>query len=495
VILLSIDLGVNGFLAHVLHTRENHPECLTDLLFCSMRHACGTLIPMKQLQPVIWMKGTFLSPQHLQTQDRFLENTLRFHTESLSFQPWGFRSLRLDQEALAAGAVSIASCSGIFPDGLAFDIPDADAGPPPVQLADYFDADQQTVEVFLAIPSHRDRGLNVSTVAREFDTRYMAETAMLRDENSGLSEKPVQVARKNFKLLLDAQAQKGVSALRVARIHRTPAGTFQADARFVPPLLDIGANDYIVSIARRLVEILAAKSSLLAGNRRQKNLTLADFGTADIANFWLLYTINSNFPLFQHIFETRKGHPERLYATMLAIAGSLTTFSTQVHPRDLPKYDHDDLSGCFTELDEKIRFLLDTVVPSNFVSLPLKLVQPHIYATSIADDKYLNNTRMYLAVSAEMGEAELIGKTPYLIKLCSANHIEHLVRHALPGVPVTHVPRPPSQIPVKLNCQYFSINQSGGAWEAIARARNLAAYVPGDFPAPQLELVILLPES
>ena len=48
---------------------------------------------------------------------------------------------------------------------------------------------------------------------------------------------------------------------------------------------------------------------------------------------------------------------------------------------------------------------------------------------------------------------------------------------------------------VKLNCQYFSVAQTGGAWEAIARARNLAAYVPGDLPKPNLELIILLPEA
>jgi type VI secretion system protein ImpJ len=278
-------------------------------------------------------------------------------------------------------------------------------------------------------------------------------------------------------------------------VKRTPAGTNNLDPTFVPPLIDFAASDYLMSIARRLVEILAARSSLLAGARRQRNLNLADFSTADIANFWLLYTINSNFPILQHLFETRQGHPERLFNAMLGLAGSLTTFSTQIHPRDLPKYDHDDLSGCFTDLDEKIRFLLDTVIPSNFVSLPLKLVQPNIYATALADDKYLQHTRMYLAISAEMNEAELIAKTPYLIKICSASHIEHLVRQALPGVPLTHVQRPPSQIPVKLNCQYFSLNQSGGAWEAVGRARNLAAYVPGDFPAPQLELVILLPEA
>jgi type VI secretion system protein ImpJ len=450
---------------------------------------------MKQLQPVIWMKGTFLSPQHLQAQDRFLEDTLRFQTEALSFQPWGFTSLRINQEALAGGDLAISEASGIFPDGLIFSVPDADPAPPPVALADQFDPDSNEIDVFLAIPHQRHRGLNVSAAARSLDTRYLTDTALLRDENSGLSEKPIQVARKNLRLLPGNSVQQGVSAMRIAKVLRSPAGTLALDPTFVPPLLQLSASEYLQSIARRLVEILGARSTLLSSTRRQKNLTLADFGTSDIANFWLLYTVNSALPVLQHIFEARGGHPERLYSAMLGLAGSLTTFSTQVHPRDLPKYDHEDLSGCFTKLDEKIRFLLDTVVPANFVSLPLKLVQPHIYATSLAEDRYLQGSRMYLAVTAEMNEAELITKTPYLIKICSASHIELLVRQALPGVPLTHVQRPPSQIPVKLNAQYFSLNQSGGAWEAVQRARNLAAYVPGDFPVPQLELVILLPET
>jgi type VI secretion system protein ImpJ len=36
---------------------------------------------MRNLQPVIWAKGTFLTPQHLQTQDRLLEDLLRFRFE------------------------------------------------------------------------------------------------------------------------------------------------------------------------------------------------------------------------------------------------------------------------------------------------------------------------------------------------------------------------------------------------------------------------------
>ena len=64
------------------------------------------------------------------------------------------------------------------------------------------------------------------------------------------------------------------------------------------------------------------------------------------------------------------------------------------------------------------------------------------------------------------------------MKVCSGDTIDHLVRNALPGLPMNYVQQPPGAIPVKLNYQYFSLSQGGPCWEAIQRARNLAAYVP-----------------
>ena len=66
---------------------------------------------------------------------------------------------------------------------------------------------------------------------------------------------------------------------------------------------------------------------------------------------------------------------------------------------------------------------------------------------------------------------------------------------ALNGVTLTHVMSPPTSIPIKVDHQYFSLTQAGVAWEAIARARNVAAYIPGDLQNPQAELIIVLPEG
>jgi type VI secretion system protein ImpJ len=449
---------------------------------------------MKRLQPVIWSKGTALAPQHLQSQDRYFENSLQFRLNALAFRPWGFKHLTIDQELLASGSFAVSQASGLLPDGLPFDIPDSDDPPAAKPLDKVFEPDTDVVDLYLAIPEHKERGLNISATP-ESSSRYYAEATFLRDETTGMSERPVRMAKKNFRLLTGSELREGYSSLPVARVKRSAAGAYSADAAFVPPLLNIHASPPLVSMVRRLVEILAAKSGRLADQRRHKSRVLAEFTASDIPNFWLLYTINSYLPRLNHLYEGKRSHPEPLFYAMLGLAGALTTFSKEVDVRDLPKYDHDDLSGCFHDLESKLRILLETTVPSNFVALALKQIQPFIYGTALDDEKYLTNTHLYLAIQAEVNQADLIGKVPQLVKICSANHIEHLIRHALPGVPLTYVPSPPGSIPVKLNYKYYSLSQTGLAWEAVTRSRNLAAYVPEDFPHPQLELVILLPEK
>src|SRR5215475_3510418 len=105
---------------------------------------------MKQLEPVIWTKGTFLSPQHLQHQDRFLGDLLQFRLESMSFRPWGFRVLEISQPALTAATFGIRRAEGIFPDGLPFAFPDSDKSPDPKPLADCFERGKESVELYLA---------------------------------------------------------------------------------------------------------------------------------------------------------------------------------------------------------------------------------------------------------------------------------------------------------------------------------------------------------
>ena len=447
------------------------------------------------MQPVLWTKGVLLSPQHFQTQDRYLEDLLEFQLSSLAASPWGFRRLEIDREALASGSFALTTAVGILPDGLLFDLPGSESAPQPKALEGAFAQDQQWLDVYLGAPAYHDGGRNVSGLNRDRDARYRVEELLLRDEITGQSERPIQVARRNFRFLFGGESLEGTSALHVARVTKSATGDYQLDPQFVPPLVDILASGHLMSIARRLTEILAAKSTTLASGRRQKNQSLAEFGVADVASFWLLYTINSALPELRHIFETRRGHPIELYRAMLALAGSLTTFSGTVHPRDLPAYEHDQLSTCFNTLDVQLRELLETVVPATMVTLPMTLVQPSVYATALDEERYLAAPQLYLAITVEGRSTDVAARGPHLLKVSAASQLDTLIRQALPGITLTHVPNPPSAVSMKLNYHYFLLQKSGQAWEAVARSRNVAAYVPAEFVNAQLELVIVLPKA
>jgi type VI secretion system protein ImpJ len=448
---------------------------------------------MRQLQAVLWTKGVLLTPQHMQTQDHFLEDLLQFQLSSLAFFPWGLKRLVVDREALAGGTFALSSAAGILPDGLLFDMPECDKLPAPKPLDDCWEQDQESLDVFLAIPESRQGSFNVSTDRTEASTRFRAEVVMRRDENTGLSEKPIQVAQKNFRISAEGESLDGTSSLRIARVRRLPAGGFELDAHFVPPLIDIDASDYLIAIARGLVEILTAKSTAISATRRQKNQSLADFGISDVANFWLLYTVNTHLPQLRHILETSRGHPSELYKVMLSLAGALTTFSSTLHPRDLPGYDHANLAGSFGDLDQKLRELLETVVPARCETVPLRLVQPSVYAAALDQERFLAAPQLFLALKTDLEPTDTIKRAPQLVKISSSDRIDGLIKQALPGLKLTGVEKPPSTLPVRLDYSYFALGRSGPEWDAITLSRNLAVYVPSELPNVQLELIVILP--
>ena len=92
--------------------------------------------------------------------------------------------------------------------------------PPPKPLDEAWDPDRPTLDVYLTIPEYRPDGFNVASAQRDQSTRYRAELLMRRDENNGLAEKPVQVAKKNLRFLVEGESLDGSSALPIARVVR-----------------------------------------------------------------------------------------------------------------------------------------------------------------------------------------------------------------------------------------------------------------------------------
>ncbi|MDX1981007.1 MAG: type VI secretion system baseplate subunit TssK [Bryobacteraceae bacterium] len=450
---------------------------------------------MKNLSRVVWSEGMYLGPHHFQLQSRYFEDSIRFLTSSLWFESWGMVGGGFDAEALRNGTLAMLHGRGIFPDGLTFHMPDCDPLPRPRQIADIFPVARDRVTVLLGIPPRRQDGLNcipAIEAERTPGTRYWSETSVLHDETTGRDEKPVELGRKNIRLMLDFEPAGDEVMLPVARIMRDGAGNFTFDPSYVPPCVDLAASERLLAITQRLVTILEDKSRALSAGKKAAGRSWAEYSTSDVGRFWMLHSIHAALPPIRHLLETRRGHPEELYRELARLGGALCTFAFDVHPREVPAYDHRALDECFGKLDEHIRRLLETIVPTNCISIPLRKVKDYFWAGEVADQRCLDHCRWVFAIYSKAGEADIIQRTPAIVKVCSQRFVEELVKRALPGLSLTHLRIPPSAIATHADTQYFGVSRAGPCWENIVQTRQVGVYVPGDLPDPQIELMVVL---
>lgn len=451
---------------------------------------------MRNLRRVVWSRGMFLTPQHFQTADNWLDEALQFRFTASNFANWGVIDIGIQEESLANGVFVLQACRGILPDGGLFSVPDPDGAPPGRDIKAHFRADQDALDVFLSLPERHEGGKNFAQAAETpmgpGTSRYTAATLEVIDENGYGESKGVQVATKNLRLLFADENRDGFDSIRIARVVRSAAGIYMLDPEFIAPCLDIGSSAYLMNLLRRQVEILISKSDSLNAVRRQRGQALAGFSFNDAATFWLLHTVNSAVPELQHIWSVRRGHPEDLWVRLIELAGALSTFALDPKARDLPRYDHDNLGPCFTALDQKVRALVETVIPSKCISIPLRQVERSLWTGAITNDEHFRNTAFFLALKANIGVDELIPKTVALVKVAPPDEIQNLVRLALPGVLLRHEPNVPAAITFKLNNQYFTINQGGRLWERIVQSRNISLFIPPEIVDAQPELLVVL---
>jgi type VI secretion system protein ImpJ len=436
----------------------------------------------------------YLGPHHFQAQSRYFEDSIHFAASALWFEGYGLAGCGLDAEALRNGTLSVLHARGILPDGLSFHMPECDALPPARNIAELFPPTRDKVGVLLAIPAHKPGGVNCEVIAtpQASTARYVAESREVYDETTGRDEKPVQFGRKNFALFLDEEMPEGTVGLPVARITRDGSGHFVFDPDFIPPCTHIGASERLMRMLGRLIGILEEKSAAMSASGSAAGRTWSEYSTRDIAQFWLLHTVNSALAPLRQLNAARRVHPEELFVQLLRLGGALCTFAIDSHPRALPLYNHLKLDECFGALDHHIRTHLETVVPTNVVSIPLRKVSDYFYEGDVADQRCLDNSRWIFSIRAPIGEVDLIAKTPQLVKICSKMFVPRLVEKALPGMTLAQLPVPPSAISTRVDAQYFSVSKGGPCWGHIVQTRQVGVYVPGELPDPTLELLVVL---
>lgn len=446
---------------------------------------------MKSLSPVVWSEGMYLGPHQFQAQNRYFEDSIEFATSALWFENYGLIGGEISGEGLENGQLQIVHARGLFPDGLPFDMPDSDPVPEPRDIGATFPPTRNRMLTYLAVPATRaDQNFALNGGPSE-RLRFIAETRSLHDETTGRDERAIRLGRKNIRIVFETEESPGTIKLPIARIARSGKGGFVLDATFIPPCLDIGASPRLMQILGTLVSLLEDRSSSLALSAGEQPA----FSVQELMRFWLLHTINAALVPLRHLYIVRRGHPEQLFLELSRLAGALCTFSLESHPRSLPRYDHESLGECFDALDLHIRRHLEIIIPTSCLHIPLHATERYFYVGDVTDQRCFGRTTWIFAMRTSSGEIDVIQKAPSLVKVCSEAFVPELVRRALPGFAMTHLPTPPSAVSVRPGTQYFLLNTVGPCWDHTRKTSRVGVYVPGELPDPEIELLVVIESS
>jgi type VI secretion system protein ImpJ len=214
----------------------------------------------------------------------------------------------------------------------------------------------------------------------------------------------------------------------------------------------------------------------------------------EVATRWMLHAVRSAEAPLRHLLATRGAHPERLWVELSRLAGALCTFSLTAQARDLPTYDHDDLTGCFAALEGHLREHLDVVVAARALVQPLTRASEVLWTAPVPDPRAFEpRARWFLAAVSAAGPVETAARVPQFAKACASKYVLELVRRAYPGLPLEFLPAPPAGIAPRPDAAYFELTLAGPCGQGLRDTREFGVYVPDAIPDPQLELVILLP--
>jgi type VI secretion system protein ImpJ len=443
---------------------------------------------MKTPQRLVWSEGTFLSPQHLQSLDRYHEGLLAARVGAISSYPWGVAALEIDAAALAAGQLRLQRFEGVLADGLAVAFTESDAEAPPArEVGAHFPTSARTLDVHLAVPLERDGVTAYDEPAGEgVRSRFAIASRQVNDSTRPGAAAAVSFARPNTLLLLGAEPREDYETIKIAELIRTGSGQLAVSESYVPPLLRISGAPRLLASLRDLVTRLLAKQRDLAGGRRGA----AEVTAPELTRMLQLLVVSGGYPTLAYLSEAGDASPLATYLALVQFAGQLAAVSPDTDVSNLPKFSHGDLRGTFDPLLARIQAFVGGLALERFTRLPLE-VRAGLHVARVQDDRLLRGVPLFLSVKSDIPEAQVAEQLPRLCKVAALPDVQALVQAAAPGLPLQATLRPPPELPQRPGVVYFLVTPAERLWKNVQADRTLAIYLPPPFDPSRAKVELL----
>ena len=425
---------------------------------------------------VHWHEGMFLRPHHLQAAQRHI--TQLQHTADQWDHPfhWGLRTFDCDRDALANHRLVVRSLRARLRDGALISLPE-DGELPELDLKAALPG-EGAVTVFLGVPVLHLGRPNLAG-ARPGEGRFVLDTLDLEDENTGLHPQPIQVRRLNLQVLLSTQDQAGYEVIPLISLERSAGAdpSPQVHLPYIPPLLACDAWAPLqVDLLQSVFDRIGRKIDRLAEQVTSRGITLESHAQGDTLIIAQLRCLNEAYALLNTLAFAPGVHPFTAYYELCRLVGQLSIFGDTRRPPDLPRYDHDDLGGCFYAVKKHLDFLLDRIVEPSYEQRPFQGAGLRMQVAM--EPKWLDtHYQMYVGVKSRLPEEEckrLLERGGLDMKIGSSEQVDRIFKMGAVGLRFQHKPVPPRVLPAVQGLIYFEVSRNTEEWQNVQRSLTLA---------------------
>lgn len=425
---------------------------------------------------VHWYEGMFLRPQHFQAADRFVAQQVDRNIRCNHHYSWGIRRIQWETDALSTYRFALRSLEARFRDGTVVSLPD-DGSLPYLDLKPALTRSPR-VTIFLALPQLHSGRANVGTDG----SRYLVDLQDIEDENTGGNPQSISVRRWNIRLVTDQDNASGFELLPLARVEKSARAeaTPQLDATFIPPLLACDAWPTLqIDILRSTFDRIGRKIEVLANQALSRGITLDSHGQGDTRLIGQLSRLNEAYALLSNLAFIDGVHPAPAYLEMCRLVGQLAIFSRALRPPELPRYDHDDLGGCFYKVRQYLDGLLNEVDEPSYEERPF--IGAGLRMQVAIEPRWLEaGYTLFLGVRSPLGQEEIIRLLTQVgrldMKVGSSDRVDQIFLKGAAGLLFTPTARPPRALPSAPDLTYFQIDRDStrAEWQYVEKTLSLA---------------------
>lgn len=448
---------------------------------------------MKIYRP-LWNEGVFLSPEQFQQQALWQTYSQQQLAKYHLANPWGVERLEIDAQALNVNRLSATVINIRLSDGVLINTDISDSLPPSRDLVTEVPAHVEEVTVYIGLPLLQANGGNCASDSQpaERPLRYQCEWMEVPDL-LGHGTETIAVERYSLSFLFDFEDHSEYLTCPIAKLKRSPNGQFILDSEYLPPLLNLSTQSgSLIKELELLCVQLQAKRQRLMGMRHERNQQMAEFAVADVSLFWLLNALNSFEPQLKFLRDNPQLHPEKLYYTLISLAGALLTFSLANDIDGIPSYQHASLNTVFPPLFNLLRNLLEESLPSRVIKIDLVHDKDTLWTGRLNDNRLVEEADFYLSVHSSMPGHQLQTQFPILCKAGAPDDVNQIIHSALSGIPIKPLSHVPAAIPMRLENQYFALDLTHPSAKNMLTARCCQFYIPRAMPDISIELFAVL---